>query len=95
MKQKPKVDLTLRNRLIIIVALGLLLVGIYIRVFAHKEEHCVARTYPEGTAPLTSEEPICFRTQAEAIAYATNGRIVLPPNASQNEIDYALRNQTP
>lgn len=68
-----------------------LLVSASVYLSGNRIEHCVSQIHPEGSLSLNLEEPRCFNTQAEAIAYATDGMINLPSNASPIEIDAALR----
>lgn len=89
--------LTIRPRVVIIaiVCLFLLFSGIYVYTRIHSPQHCVMEVQPEGSSVPSSNETHCFATQAEAINYGSGGRIDLPPDASQSDIDKALNNQSP
>ena len=94
-KALPMPHLSLRRlKIILAVCLLLLGAGLVVHSFRPREEHCVMAAQPEGAPPVNSEMH-CFPTQVEALRYATGGRINLPPDASREEIDYALNHQTP
>lgn len=83
-------------KMLLLVALAVVFVVTAAAAFYPQEQHCAGQdVYPIGVVP--PDEPsrpiLCFTTQAEAIRYATNGRIDLPNDASWEEIDAALRNQ--
>lgn len=84
---------SLRFKLILLVIAVLVLV---VTATAQRyEEHCVEQIFPEdhtGTDEIIVSAK-CFRTQAEAIRYATGGKIDLPDNASREEIHEALMRQ--
>jgi hypothetical protein len=85
-----------RVRVIPLIVLVLLLVAITAGVaISSYEEHCVEQVL--SVDQTESEEVVvparCFRTQAEAIRYATGGSVDLPDNATQEEINEALRQQ--
>jgi len=99
-KSKPTPISIVKPRAVMVVALCLLVLFIGIYAFtrirdAAMESHCVMEVQPEGTVNGKSPVERCFATQAEAITYATGGKVNLPPDASQSDIDKALRNQSP
>jgi hypothetical protein len=68
-----------------------LLGGFFLYRYFTSEESCVQMAYPDGENPASSEETFrCFASQAEALSYISDGRIVLPENASPEEIDAAI-----
>lgn len=85
-----------RHKLVLLVVVALVLVVTTTTVANYLyEEHCVGQVFPSdhtGTEEV-SVPYRCFRTQVEAIRYATGGRIDLPDNASREEIDEALMHQ--
>ena len=52
------------------------------------------RTFTRHQSCVTSvenpNENVCFNSMAEALSYISDGAIVLPPDASQEEIDAAI-----
>jgi hypothetical protein len=86
-----------RNIMLVIsmIVLLMMLYTTYNYIRARGTEHCAMIVQPEGAVPVSNQEMHCFSTQVEALRYATSGKIDLPSNASQSDIDYALQHQSP
>jgi hypothetical protein len=65
----------------------LIILGIFGSIFlfgaSRREQSCV-------TSIENPAENVCFDTMAEALAYSSHGAIVLPPDASQEDIATAI-----
>lgn len=65
----------------------LLVVSVLVGIFLYREftsqQTCV-------TGLENPDETVCFDNMAEALSYISDGAIVLPPDASQEEIDAAI-----
>ena len=73
-----------RPKSIWLAIVGMVAIGIVVFVISRQtpESHCVSSETGDYQ---------CFDNQAAAINYATGGRVNLPPDASSEEINIALR----
>jgi hypothetical protein len=62
-----------------------------IPAFAQPENlHCVGRVYP-AEMNRQGEHLACFNNVRAALSFATNGNVLVPFNATQRQVDMALR----
>ena len=88
MKNKPTLSKNWFSFTGITILLIIFLVSALYLTLSFREEHCTSSLDIPPTRPEK-----CFDTQVEAIYYATDGRIDLPDDATQEEINHALENQ--
>ena len=81
---------TIFGILLIMLVAGAALLTVQAQQIPLDKSHCVVRVY-DATLERNGELQQCFDTAAAAVEFATDGRVVLPENASGEEISRAIR----
>ncbi len=85
-----KKHFTILSSLLIIAVAGLALWTVQAQPVPPDKPHCAVRVY-DAALQRDGELQQCFDTAAAAVEFATDGRVVVPENASRSEVSQTIR----